>query len=103
MTQRRPYIICEPGLCSVSRSKNFYKTSHRMMVFLLAGGVQTKKDKHSINFHLNFSVVYILLVRRCTYAIKLTTAHCFFFFFFFFALNAFLSERRNFSDNKIST
>ena len=56
---------------------NFYKTSHRMVVLLLAGGVRTKKDKQPINFHLNVAVVYILLVRKYTDAIKLTTAHCF--------------------------
>ena len=85
-------IICEPGLCSVSRSTNFYKTKYRMMVLLLcsvsrsinfhktshcmmvlrlAGGVRTKKDKQPRNFYLNVSVVYTLLVRRYTDAIKL--------------------------------
>ena len=43
---------------------NFYKTSHRMMVLLLAGGVRTKKGKQPRNFHLNVIVVYILLVRK---------------------------------------
>ena len=48
-----------------------------MMVLLLAGGVRTKKDKQPRNFHLNVTVIYILLARRYTDAIKLTTAHCF--------------------------
>ena len=46
--------------------------------------------------NLNLFVVYNLLVRRYTDAIKLTTVHC------FFALNVFFSERRNFADNKIN-
>ena len=71
-----PTIICEPSLCSVSRSINFYKTSHRMLVLLLAEGVRTKKDKKPRNFHLNVIVVYILLLRRHTDAIKLTIVHC---------------------------
>ena len=65
-----------------------------MMVLLLAGGERTKKDKQPRIFHLNVAVVYILLVRWYTNAIKLTTTRCC-FFFFFFALNVFLSERRN--------
>ena len=32
---------------------NFYKTSHRMMVLLLADGVRTKKEKQPRNFALN--------------------------------------------------
>ena len=42
-------IICEPGLCSVSRSINFYKTSHRVMVLLLCS------VSRSINFYKNFT------------------------------------------------
>ena len=53
-----------------------------MEVLLLAGAVRTKKEKQPRNFHLNLTVVYNLLVRRYTDAIKLTTAHCFFFFFY---------------------
>ena len=68
-----------------------------MMVLLLADGVRTKKEKQPRKFHLNLTVVYNLLVRRYTDAIKLTTVHC-----FFFPLNVFLSERRNFADNKIN-
>ena len=75
-----------------------------MEVLLLAGAVRTKKEKQPRNFHLNVTVVYNLLVRRYTDAIKLTTAQLhivfffFFFFFLFFALNLFLSERGNFAD-----
>ena len=76
-----PTIICEPGLCSVSRSINFYKTSHRMMVLLLAG-VRTKKEKQPRNFRLNVKVVYrkICFIRRYIDAIKLTTVLYFFGF-----------------------
>ena len=91
-----PTIICEPGLCSVSQSINFYKTLQRMMVLLLTGGVRTKKEKQPRNFHLNLTVVYNLLVWRYTDAIKLTTVHC------LFALNVFLFERRKFVGNKIN-
>ena len=55
-----PTIICEPGLCSVSRS------SHRIMVILRAGGVRTKKDKQPRNFHLNCSLHFVSTrVYRC--------------------------------------
>ena len=63
---------------------HFYKTSHRMKVLLLVGGVQRKKDKQPRHFHLNVIVVYILLVRRYTDAMKLTTAYCLLLYMYFF-------------------
>ena len=86
----------ESGMCSVSQSINFYKTSHHMMVLLLAGGLRPQKEKQPRNFHFDLTVVNNLLVRRYIDAIKLTALTL------FFALNVFLSEIRNFADNKIN-
>ena len=116
MTQGRndsaPTIICETGMCSVSRSINFYRTSHRMivlflcsvsrfykishrmMVLLLASGERQATEKLSFERHCNVHFVSTEVYRchkfnNCTLFLVLN-------------LHVFLSERRDFADNKIS-
>ena len=67
-----------------------------MMVLLLTGGVRTKKEKQprfcSFETHCSLQFVSTEVYRR--HKINKCTL--------FFALDIFLSERRNFADNKIN-
>ena len=64
------------------------------MMVLLAGGVRTNKEKQPKNFHLKFTTKFVSMeVYR-----RHTINNC----ALFFALDVFLSERRNFEDNKIN-